>query len=59
MDIDEDISEEDAITRFYFDGDNLEYIKTIIGDKSELISVDVSYEVDDNIFEIPSDFQKG
>ena len=59
MDIDEDISEEDAITRFYFDGDNLEYIKTIIGDKSELISVNVSYEIDDNIFEIPSDFQKG
>lgn len=59
MNADEDVSEEDTNTRFYFDGDDLEYIKTIMGDKSELISVDVSYDVDDNIFEIPSDFQEG
>lgn len=30
-----------------------------MGDKSELISVDISYDVDDSIFEIPSDFQEG
>ena len=59
MNTDEEISEEDTNTRFYFDGDDLEYIRTIMGDKSELISVDVSYDVDDNIFEIPSDFQEG
>ena len=59
MNTDEGISEENANTRFYFDGDDLEYIKTIMEDKSELIRVDVSYDVDDNIFEIPSDFQEG
>ena len=59
MNTDEEISEEDTNTRFYFDGDDLEYIRTIMGDKSELISVDVSYDADDNIFEIPSDFQEG
>lgn len=59
MNTDEDISEENANTKFYFDGDDLEYIKTIIGDTSELIRVDVSYDVDDNTFEIPSDFQEG
>lgn len=58
MNTDEDFSEENTNTRFYFDGDNLEYIKTIMEDKSELISVDVSYDVNDNIFEIPSDFQE-
>lgn len=59
MNTDEEISEEDTNTRFYFDGDDLKYIRTIMGDKSELISVDVSYNVDDSIFEIPSDFQDG
>ena len=59
MNTDEGISEEDTNTRFYFDGDDLKYIRTIMGDKSELISVDVSYNVDDSIFEIPSDFQEG
>ena len=58
MNTDEEFSEENTNTRFYFDGDNLEYIKTIMEDKSELISVDVSYDVNDNIFEIPSDFQE-
>ena len=59
MNTDENISEEDTNTRFYFDGDDLKYIRTIMGDKSELISVDVSYDVNDSIFEIPSDFQEG
>ena len=59
MNTDEEISNENVNTRFYFDGDNLEYIKTIIGDTSELIRVDVSYDVDDNTFEIPLDFQEG
>lgn len=59
MNTDDGISEEDTNTRFYFDGDDLKYIRTIMGDKSELISVDISYDVDDSIFEIPSDFQEG
>lgn len=59
MNTEESISEKDTNTRFYFDGDDLKYIRTIMGDKSELISVDVSYDVDDSVFEIPSDFQQG
>ena len=59
MNTDEEISEENTNTRFYFDGDDLEYIKTIMENKSELIRVDVSYDVNDNIFEIPSEFQEG
>lgn len=46
-------------TRFYFKGDKLQYIKTIVGDKSELLKVDVSYDVKDNIFNIPSEFKEG
>ena len=58
MNTDENVSEEEINTRFYFDGDDLKYIKTIMGDTSELISVNVSYDVTDDIFEIPSDFQE-
>ncbi len=56
---DENVLDNDTNTRFYFDGNNLRYIKTTMGDKTELISVEVFYDVVDNIFEIPSDFQKG
>ena len=59
MNIDENIIEENTNTRFYFDGDDLKYIQTIMEDKSELIRVEVSYDVDDTIFEIPSDFEEG
>lgn len=55
----ENINGENVVTRFYFDGDDLKYIKTIINDKTELLQVDLSYEVDDNIFQIPSDFVEG
>ena len=55
----EPIPEENTNTRFYFDDDNLKYIKTIAGDKSEIISVNISYDVDDSVFDIPSDFQEG
>lgn len=58
MNTDENVSEEEINTRFYFDGDDLKYIKTIMGDVSELISVNVSYDVTDDMFEIPSDFQE-
>lgn len=59
MNTDEEVSEENTNTRFYFDDDNLKYIKTTAGDKSELISVNISYDVDDSVFDIPSDFQEG
>ncbi len=59
MNQEDSVIEENTNTRFYFEGDDLQYIKTITGDKSELIQVDVSYHIDNQIFEIPSDFQEG
>lgn len=49
---------EDIKTRFYFDKDKLIYIKTIIGEKEELLKVDISDSVDNNLFEIPSDYKE-
>ena len=44
-------------TRFYFDKDNnLVYVKTINGDAEELMQINIEKEVDDSIFEIPSDY---
>lgn len=51
-----DVDGNDVKTRFYFDGDELVYIKTIFGDEEELLEVNISYEVDDSVFEIPSDY---
>ena len=59
MNTNEEVSEENTNTRFYFNGDDLVYIKTIMGEKSELLQVDVSYKVNDSIFEIPANFQEG
>lgn len=59
MNSDSVISKESAITRFYFKGNELKYIKTMIGEETELLQVDVSYDVDNNIFEIPENFQEG
>ena len=50
--------EQTAKTRFYFDGDKLVYIKTIVGDYQELLKVDISYSVEDKLFEIPSDYKE-
>lgn len=49
---------ENVKTRFYFDGNDLVYIKTIEGDKQELLKVDISYDVDQNLFQIPSDYEQ-
>ena len=49
---------EDVKTRFYFDNDELVYIKTIEGDKQELLEVNISYDVDQNSFQIPSDYNE-
>lgn len=45
-------------TRFYFDGDNLVYIKTITSNTQELLKVEISDDVDENLFEIPSDYRE-
>ena len=48
----------DVKTRFYFDGDELVYIKTIEGEKEELLKVNISTDVDQNLFQIPSDYNE-
>lgn len=58
-DIDDSLDTQEAKTRFYFDGKELVYIKTIIGEYQEVLKVNISYEVDSDLFEIPSDYQKG
>ena len=58
MNSDDEVSEETTNTRFYFKGDDSKYIRTIMEEKSELIQVEVSYDVDDSLFEIPAEFQK-
>lgn len=59
IDFENEFSEEETNTKFYFDGDDLKYIRTIMGEDSELIEVDASYTVDNNLFEIPEGFQEG
>lgn len=49
---------EEVKTRFYFDNDELVYIKTIEDDKQELLKVNISYDVDENLFQIPSDYKE-
>lgn len=52
-----DISEEDIKTRFYFDNnDNLVYIRTIKGVNQELLEINIQKEIDDSMFEIPSNY---
>lgn len=52
-----ELNEADIKTRFYFDKNgNLTYIKTIYGEDEELLKVNLEKDVDDSIFEIPSDY---
>ncbi len=51
-------SSENVKTRFYFSGDKLAYIKTIVGEKEELLKVEISDKVDSKLFEIPADYQE-
>lgn len=53
-----ELKEQNAKTRFYFKADKLEYIKTIEGEYQELLRVETSYQVKDDQFEIPSDYQE-
>lgn len=48
-----------AKTRFYFKGNTLSYIKTIVGDQEETLKVEVSHQVDDNKLQLPEDYQNG
>lgn len=45
-------------TRFYFDGKDLKYIKTIAGNKEELLKVNISKDVDNKLLQIPSDYEE-
>ena len=49
---------QDVKTRFYFDGDKLVYIKTIEKEKEELLKVNISNDVEQNLFQIPSDYKE-
>lgn len=47
----------DVKTKFYFDKDNnLVYMKTTYGETEELLKVELTYSVDDSLFEIPSNY---
>lgn len=50
---------DEAITRFYYSGDDLKYIKIIVGDKEELLEINIEYNVDDSLFEIPEGYSDG
>ena len=54
------INQDDTKTRLYFEGNNLKYIKTYVGEVQQLLKVDISYnKIDDNKFEIPQDYKEG
>ena len=51
------IEDNNVKTRFYFSGNDLVYIKTIIeGGDDEILETKVSYDAPDELFEIPSDY---
>ena len=51
------ITEDNVKTRFYFDKDNnLAYIKTIAGTKQQLLKIKLQNEVENSVFEIPSNY---
>ena len=53
-------SEENTVETFYFSGNDLRYMKFVDGDESEeLVKVNtLSSDVDDSLFEIPTDYEK-
>ena len=49
--------EHELKTRFYFEKNKIAYIKTIIGeDEQELLKIDFSENIDENLFEIPENY---
>lgn len=49
---------ETAKTRFYFIGNQLAYIKTMVGDYQETLKVEISNQVEDKWFEIPPEYKE-
>lgn len=51
------LNDNNVKTRLYFDkSHNLAYVKTIYTENEELLKVNLSYEVEDSLFEIPSNY---
>ncbi len=50
--------EENIKTRFYFDGNDLKYIKTINGENEQLVTINYKEEIDSNSFVIPEDYKE-
>ena len=51
------VNEEDAVkTRFYFEGNNIAYIKNICGNSEELLKIQCKLKADNKSFEIPSNY---
>lgn len=52
--------EEDTKLRFYFDGDKIAFIKTIIDEeeekREELLKIDLKFSADEELFEIPNNY---
>ena len=49
---------QDVKTRIYYDGDEIVYIKTIEGEKQETLKVEISYDVNQSLFQIPENYRK-
>lgn len=48
-----------AKTRLYYSNDKLQYIKTILKEKEELLKINVTYNnINEDYFKIPSDYKK-
>lgn len=50
------IDQTNAKTRLYFEGDELKYIKTIYEDKENIMEIQISYNIDKNKLQMPSDY---
>ena len=50
--------EENAKTKFYFNDGKLEYIKTIQGEKEELVKIDISDDISKANFELPQGYEE-
>lgn len=54
------LNDEGVKTRLYFNKKSeLVYVKTIYSEESELLKINISNEVDDALFEIPSNYAEG
>ena len=52
-------NDDNTKTRFYFDGDNLAYIKTIVDENTEqLLKIEFSETVDNKLFNIPTNYKE-